>query len=128
MKSRRIPKHLTDRARALRSNPTPQERILWCLLSCYRPKFTRQLTIAPYTADLACRGAKLIVEIDGSQHIDSTHDEHRTQFLTAKGWTTIPKALRKRSCRRPPSASAAPTPNPSLSGRGECGGADLVNF
>src|SRR4051794_39190218 len=89
MKSRRIPKQLTDRARALRSNPTPQEMILWRLSSRYRPKFTRQLSIDPYTADLACREAKLIVEIDGSQHIDSVQDEHRTQSLAENGWTVI---------------------------------------
>jgi very-short-patch-repair endonuclease len=89
MKSRRVPKHLTDRARAIRSNATPQERILWRLLSRYRPKFTRQLSIDPYTADLACREAKLIVEIDGSQHIDSASDEHRTRFLAANGWTVM---------------------------------------
>jgi very-short-patch-repair endonuclease len=89
MKGRRVPKHLTDRARALRSNATPQERTLWRLLSRYRPKFTRQLSLDPYTADLACREAKLIVEIDGSQHIDPPHDEHRTRFLMAEGWTVI---------------------------------------
>jgi very-short-patch-repair endonuclease len=89
MKGRRIPKRLTDRARALRSNPTPQERIIWRLLSRHRPKFTRQLSIDPYTADLACREAKLIVEIDGSQHIDSARDGHRTQFLAAEGWAVV---------------------------------------
>jgi very-short-patch-repair endonuclease len=67
----------------------PQERILWRLLSRFRPKFTRQLSIDPYTADLACREAKLIVEIDGSQHIGSVQDEHRTDSLAAEGWTVI---------------------------------------
>jgi very-short-patch-repair endonuclease len=89
MVKRRIPKRLTDRARALRSNATPQERTLWNLLSRYRPKFTRQLSIDPYTADLACRQAKLIVEIDGSQHIESESDEERTRVLAANGWTVI---------------------------------------
>jgi very-short-patch-repair endonuclease len=89
MVSRRIPKRLTDRARALRNNATPQERILWNLLSRYRPKFTRQLSIDPYTADLACRQAKLIVEIDGTQHVDSDSDEDRTSFLEVNGWTVI---------------------------------------
>jgi len=89
VKSRRVPKRLTDRARELRNNATPQERAIWRLLSRYRPAFTRQLSIDPYTADLACREAKLIVEIDGSQHIDSSRDEVRTQFLEAEGWTVI---------------------------------------
>jgi very-short-patch-repair endonuclease len=87
--SRRVPRRLTDRSRFLRSNATPQERIIWNLLSRYRPKFTRQLSIDPYTADLACRQAKLIVEIDGSQHIDAETDEARTRFLGKEGWTVI---------------------------------------
>jgi very-short-patch-repair endonuclease len=86
---RRIEKRLTDRARALRTNPTPQEHALWRLLSRYRPKFTRQLSIPPYTADLACREARLIVEIDGSQHMDSQTDLIRTRFLEDEGWTVI---------------------------------------
>jgi very-short-patch-repair endonuclease len=86
---RRIEKRLTDRARALRNNATPQERTLWRLLSRYRPKFTRQLSIPPFTADLACREARLIVEIDGSQHIDSETDESRTRRLEEDGWMVI---------------------------------------
>ena len=86
---RRIPKRLTDNARTLRKEATPQERALWALLSRYRPKFTRQLTIAPYFADLACRKARLIVEIDGSQHLESETDADRSEFLEAEGWTII---------------------------------------
>jgi very-short-patch-repair endonuclease len=89
MKSRRVDKRLTDKARALRRDATPQERMLWRLLSRYRPKFTRQLSIEPFVADLANREARLIVEIDGSQHIDSAEDEARTRFLEAEGWTVI---------------------------------------
>lgn len=85
---RRVPKH-TERARELRTNATDQERILWRLLSRYRPKFTRQLAIGPFIVDLACRQAKLIVEIGGSQHADSAHDDARTSFLEAEGWTLI---------------------------------------
>jgi very-short-patch-repair endonuclease len=90
MISRRIPKYLTDNARALRNEATPQERALWKLLSRYRPKFTRQLSLTPrYVADLANRQAKLIVEIDGSQHIDSVKDAARTRVIEAEGWTVI---------------------------------------
>jgi very-short-patch-repair endonuclease len=82
------PEH-TARARALRNDATPAERTLWRLLSRYRPKFTRQLPIGPFIADLACREARLIVEFDGSQHLDSARDERRTHFLNAEGWTVI---------------------------------------
>jgi very-short-patch-repair endonuclease len=89
MKSRRVDKALTDKARTLRNNPTPQEIALWHLLSRYRPKFTRQLSLKPYVADLVCRQAKLIVEIDGSQHVDSEYDLERSRALEARGWTVI---------------------------------------
>ena len=86
---RRVPKRHTDRARALRSNATDQERTLWSLLSRYRPKFTRQLPVGPYTADLVCRQARLIVEVDGGQHADCARDVMRTGFLEAEGWTVV---------------------------------------
>jgi len=82
------PRH-TAQARDLRANATPAERTLWRLLCRYRPKFTRQLPIGPYKADLANRQARLIVEFDGSQHLDSKHDERRTRFLQLEGWTVI---------------------------------------
>lgn len=75
--SRRVNVATTERARTLRSNATPEERKLWRLLSRYRPKFTRQLPIGPYIADLACRQAMLVVEIDGGQHSESKRDEIR---------------------------------------------------
>ena len=86
---KRIHPRRTAQARALRNNATPAERTLWRLLSRYRPKFTRQLSIGPFTADLANREARLLVEFDGSQHIDSESDPRRTHFLKAKGWTVI---------------------------------------
>jgi very-short-patch-repair endonuclease len=89
MPARRVPRRLTDRARNLRSHATKQERILWRILSRYRPKFTRQLPIEPFIVDLACRQAKLVVEIDGSQHIGSPRDETRSRHLEAEGWTVI---------------------------------------
>ncbi len=90
MKSRRVSKRLTDNARALRNQATPQERALWALLSHFRPKFTHRLSLDPYwIGDLACRQARLIVEIDGSQHIDAASDEVRTRFIESEGWTVI---------------------------------------
>ena len=89
MIARRVEPALTQRARQLRSNATDVERILWRLLSRYRPKFTRQLPIGPYVADFACRQARLVVELDGSQHAESEHDIVRTRFLNDEGWTVI---------------------------------------
>ena len=86
---RRVERAKTERARALRSNATESERTVWRTLSRYRPKFTRQLPIGPYFADLACREARLVVELDGSQHVDSESDVKRTEFLEFDGWTVI---------------------------------------
>ncbi|HEX8262974.1 MAG TPA: DUF559 domain-containing protein [Allosphingosinicella sp.] len=53
------------------------------------PEIHPPAPIGPYIADLACRRAKLVVEIDGSQHIGSRRDDVRTRFLEAAGWTVI---------------------------------------
>ncbi|MDF7776433.1 DUF559 domain-containing protein [Sphingomonas sp. AOB5] len=88
--SRRVPKHLTERARELRNNPTPAELAIWHLLSRYRPAFTRQHIEEPFIIDLACRRAKLAIEFDGSQHLEATEaDRQRTAYLENLGWRVI---------------------------------------
>ena len=87
---KRIDERLTANARELRNNATKAERLLWRRLSVYRPRFTRQLVIGPYIVDIACREAKLAVELDGSQHIDAaTYDARRTRFLESEGWVVL---------------------------------------
>ncbi|HSI17470.1 MAG TPA: DUF559 domain-containing protein [Sphingomonas sp.] len=87
---RRIDPELTRRARALRNNPTPAERAIWHLVSRYRPAFTRQLVVAPFIIDLACREARLGVEFDGSQHAEqAAADQRRTEYLERQGWRII---------------------------------------
>lgn len=86
---RTVDPELTRRARDLRTNATDAERTIWQSISRYRPKFTRQLPIGPFIADLACRQARLIVELDGGQHVDSESDVRRTEFLESEGWTVI---------------------------------------
>ncbi len=82
----RIAPEITAKARALRSGATAEERKVWHMLSRYRPRFTRQLPIGPYIADFACRQAKLIVELDGSQHVDqAAQDAERILGLGLKG-------------------------------------------
>src|SRR3954469_17953869 len=87
--SRRVKVDDTERARTLRSNATREERKVWELLSRYRPKFTRQFPIGPYVVDFACRRAKLVVEIDGSQHAESERDLVRDQWLAEQGWSVF---------------------------------------
>ena len=51
-------------------------------------KFRFQHSFWPYVADFACLEAKLIVELDGSQHSEMT-DARRTAFLEAKGFRIL---------------------------------------
>ena len=82
-----IPKNnnLLDRARSLRREMTPQERKLWYLfLRSYPIKFYKQRIIGPYIVDFYCASAKLIIEIDGSQHYTvegKAYDAERSQVF-----------------------------------------------
>jgi very-short-patch-repair endonuclease len=51
--------------------------------------FVRQLPIGPYIADFACRKAKLVIELDGSQHAESRHDRRRDEFVRGEQWATL---------------------------------------
>ena len=87
---KRVPEHLTANARELRNNSTKAERLLWLRLRQYRPRFTRQLAIEPFIVDLACRQAKLAIELDGGQHADAVDfDNKRTRFLESQGWAVV---------------------------------------
>ena len=87
---KRVPEQLTKNARELRNNSTKAERLLWLRLRQYRPRFTRQLVVKPYIIDLACRQAKLAIELDGSQHAEAIeYDACRTAFLEQEGWIVL---------------------------------------
>jgi BirA family biotin operon repressor/biotin-[acetyl-CoA-carboxylase] ligase len=85
----RTPPFMTRLARALRNNPTEAERLIWARISQYSPRFTRQHRVGPYILDIACRSAKLAVELDGSQHLDSERDAVRTDFIEKLGWRVL---------------------------------------
>ena len=72
-------------AKNLRKNATPQENHLWYdFLSKYEVRFQRQKAIDNFIADFYCHKAKLIIEIDGSQHYTEKgrqKDEFRTEIL-----------------------------------------------
>jgi very-short-patch-repair endonuclease len=77
-------------ARQLRNAATPAERALWRILSPYRPRFTRQLVVGPYIVDIACRSAKLGIELDGGQHLENQqYDRSRTAYLESLGWHVL---------------------------------------
>lgn len=78
-------KKLIPRAKQLRKNMTKQERHLWYdFLSKYPIRFQRQKTIAGFIVDFYCHSAKLVIELDGSQHYTEeglAYDEKRTEIL-----------------------------------------------
>lgn len=82
-----LPTRTREKARALRGAGTDAERELWYHLRAGRLnglKFRRQHPIPPYIVDFCCEAAKLVVELDGSQH-DEITDQARTRFLEAQG-------------------------------------------
>ncbi|AWN50443.1 endonuclease domain-containing protein [Methylobacterium sp. 17Sr1-1] len=82
----------TARARTLRRTQTDAERALWSRLRDRRlaeAKFVRQLPIGRYFADFACREAKLVVELDGSQHAECGYDRERDAWLASQGWRVL---------------------------------------
>jgi very-short-patch-repair endonuclease len=53
-------------------------------------KFVRQMPIDPFVADFVCRERMLIIEVDGSQHMDDeAYDRRRTAFLNAQGYAVL---------------------------------------
>ncbi len=86
-------KQSTLKSRALRRSQTEAEALLWQYLRARRLcgfKFRRQHPFPPYIADFYCAEKKLIIELDGSQHLDrQEYDAERTRFLNAKGNTVL---------------------------------------
>ena len=83
----------TTRARALRATSTDAEHRLWSILRgrlLDGAKFRRQFPIDRYFADFACPALRLIVEVDGSQHIaGKAYDDARSARLRESGWSVI---------------------------------------
>jgi len=82
---------LKGRARSLRANLTDAEQRLWarlCRKQVLGVQFYRQKPIGNYIADFYAPAARLVVEVDGSQHVESEHAEHdrrRTAYLKQMG-------------------------------------------
>ena len=80
-------------ARKLRRTSTDAELKLWHYLrnrNLVGHKFRRQHPLPPYIVDFVCIESKLIVELDGGQHLEQVlRDEERTAFLEALGFRVI---------------------------------------
>ena len=88
---REIQARLTH-AKALRAGQTDAELKLWYHLRAGRLggyKFKRQVRLGPYIVDFACLETKLIVELDGSQHLESVHDLKRDAAFHEQGFQVL---------------------------------------
>jgi very-short-patch-repair endonuclease len=80
------------RARSLRRHMTDAEAKLWRMLRGRRFvafKCRRQVPFRSYILDFVCFEAKIVVEVDGSQHADSKADSTRDALLRAEGFRTL---------------------------------------
>ena len=84
---------LTANARTLRKNLTKEERHLWYdFLKSYPIRFLRQKVIDNYIVDFYCHNARLIIELDGSQHYEENgllKDKIRTERIEQRNLTVI---------------------------------------
>ena len=82
---------LKTKARSLRTNPTDAELHLWQRLrrkQILGVQFYRQKPIGNYIADFYAPAAKLVVELDGAQHLEleqAKYDAQRTRDLEQRG-------------------------------------------
>lgn len=83
---------LRENARALRADMTDAERQLWYPLRDGRlqgAKFRRQRPVGRYIADFVCIDGKLVIERDGSPHLDSVSDMVRDVWFAEQGWRVL---------------------------------------
>ena len=84
---------MTSKARNLRKESTPAEIKLWQHLRArrfYGLKFRRQYPIGPYVVDFVCLSKKLVIEADGSQHLQQVvYDKQRTEYFEYFGFQVI---------------------------------------
>lgn len=92
-KNKHYTKTAFNNAKNLRKNQTDAENILWEYLRgnrFYNLKFKRQQPIGKYIADFVCLQYKIIIELDGSQHLDTKeYDDERTNYLRNCGYQVI---------------------------------------
>ena len=86
-------KQLVPLARHLRKEMTKEERHLWYdFLRTYPVRFSRQKVLGKYIADFYSAEAKIVIELDGSQHYEDCNiakDAERTAFLQGYGLQII---------------------------------------
>ena len=80
---------MRERVQELRHKMTPMEKKLWySFLRTYPVKMYKQRPIRTFVADFYCPLARLVIELDGSQHYTEQgkeYDEQRTAILEQYG-------------------------------------------
>ncbi|MGA9397904.1 MAG: DUF559 domain-containing protein [Anaerolineaceae bacterium] len=88
-----IPTDILAYARELRAHATGAETYLWQLLRDRRLlgfKFRRQHPLGRFIVDFYCEQARLVIELDGSQHLDNKdYDRKRTEWLEEQGMRVL---------------------------------------
>jgi very-short-patch-repair endonuclease len=84
-----------ETARRLRANSTSAEALFWRYLRrspVLGTHFRRQVPIGRYVVDFACMAARLVIEVDGSQHAEgpvAEADQTRTRWLESEGYRVL---------------------------------------
>ena len=95
MSFKNVPKNneLIENAKNLRKNMTRQEKHLWYdFLKNYPIKIYKQRIVDNFIADFYCHQARLVIEIDGSQHYTiegKEYDKKRTEILEEYGLSVL---------------------------------------
>ncbi len=79
-------------AKQLRHDQTDVEKELWYHLRNRQiagAKFRRQQPIGQYIVDFVCQEAKLIIELDGSQHMNAASDQKRDEYMQGEGYRVL---------------------------------------
>ena len=89
----RTPAQVQQRARELRQEMTPAEKLLWSRLRNKQLnglKFRRQHPLGPFIADFYCAARRLVMEIDGDIHdLQPDRDTARTEQFEQYGYRVI---------------------------------------
>jgi very-short-patch-repair endonuclease len=84
---------ILENAKLLRQNQTDAESCLWYHLRAHRfmgRKFKRQKPLGGYVVDFVCLEAKLVIELDGGQHMERVdYDQAREAWLRGQGYVVI---------------------------------------
>jgi len=93
MPPKRSTPKILHHAGELRKQMTPAEKKLWVYLRALRASgihFRRQHAIGKYVADFCAPRKRLVIELDGSQHLEQRErDEERTAFLESQGYRVL---------------------------------------